>query len=223
MSALSRFLDRHGLDENFRAKAAFGASFAVVAAATVLAPINARAGESSFLADRDSSIGGAGMSQRLQMVAERINDRIGDMAVINRELHRMPDLAHPSNGDIAARIVIEINNRLYQDTPYPQFAEYDMSPLGVPGSLAEGAAMEYAVGAINFQKETLLRATESLKDIVNAYQSGTRNDVDTAIAKMDTVIENYRISEPRVLDNINSSLREMRANDGWERGYNASY
>ena len=218
MSALSKFLDRHGLDEGFRAKAGLYASMAAVAAATLLAPMQALAYDDSYIASRDSRIGGAGMSERLGMVAVRINDRLGDMVAISNALHKMPELARGRDGDLAAKIVIEINNRLYQQTPNPQLADFDLAPLGLPANLAEGATMEYGVSAINFQKQTLQEATSALEDIVAAYQRGTRSDVNRAVDKLDSALENYRVSEPHVLQTIKNSLRNMRTDEGWTRG-----
>lgn len=208
MSALSKFLDRHGLDETFRAKAGFYASLAVVAAAAALAPLKAKAAEDSYLG-RHSPIGGVGISERLGMIAERTNDRLADMVAISRAIRNTPDLNNPHDHGIAAAILIEINNRFYSDTPHPQLAKHDLTPLGLPGNLAEGAAMEYAVSAINFQKETLLEATEALKDIVDAYNHHNTRSVRLGANRLEQALESYRVSEPRVLDSLRSSLRSM--------------
>lgn len=222
MSALSDFLNRHGLDENFRAKAGLFASAAVVAAATLFAPLQAKAGE-SFNPSRDTQIGGAGMAVRLGMIAERTTDRIGDMKAISGALHELRELTHGRDGELAARIVIEINNRLYQDTPHPELAKYDMTKVGLPDTLEEGASMEYAVSAINFQKKTLMEATTALQDIVDAYRSGSRNSINVAVDRFDTILTQYGYSEPRVIETIQSSLAEMRSDEGWVRGKVVEY
>lgn len=222
MTALSKFLDRHGLDTNFRAKAGFFASVAVVAAATALAPLQATAGE-SFIANQDSPIGGAGMAQRLGMIAERTTDRLNDMKAIRQALHTEPDLARPRDGDLAADLLIRINNNLYQDTPYSMLADFDMTRLGLPDTLAEGASMEYAVSSINFQKKTLLDATNALELVVDAYRSGSPRAVDRAIGAFDDVMVNYGHSEKQVLQSIRSNLQQMQSDDGWERGRQAGF
>jgi hypothetical protein len=85
MTALKRFLDRHGLDENLAPKAAFGASAAMVAAIVALTPVKSLAGE-TFYPERDSPIGATGMATRLGMLEVRLpgsspghgEDRLGD-------------------------------------------------------------------------------------------------------------------------------------------------
>ncbi|MDW9481119.1 hypothetical protein GOB57_20960 [Sinorhizobium meliloti] len=217
MSALSKFLDRHGLDNDFRAKAGLFAAATVVAAATLFAPLHARAGQ-SFIPDRDSPIGGAGMAQRMAMIADRTTDRLEDMKTIRKALHTHPDLGRGRDGELAADLLIEINNRLYQDTPYPELARFDMTRLGLPDTLEEGASMEYAASAINFQKKTLLEATNALAVLVDAYNRGSRRDAQRAIESLDEVMATYGYSEKQVLQSIRSSLDEMRSEEGWIRG-----
>lgn len=217
MTALSKFLDRHGLDESFRAKAGLFASVAVVAAATLFAPLQAEAGE-SFMPDRDSPIGGAGMAQRMAMLADRTTDRLEDMKTIRKALHNVPDLARPRDGRLAADILIQLNNQLYQDTPYPELARFDMTRLGLPDTLEEGASMEYAASSINFQKKTLVDATSALELVVDAFKRGSPRAVKQAVASFDQVMTNYGYSENQVIQSIRSSLDEMRSDDGWIRG-----
>lgn len=217
MSALSKFLDRHGLDKDFRAKAGLFASATVVAAVTLFSPFQAKAGE-SFIPDRDSPIGGAGMAQRMAMIADRTADRLEDMKAIRNALHTHPDLGRGRDGALAADLLIAINNRLYQETPYPELAGWDMKRLGLPDTLEEGASMEYAASAINFQKKTLLDATNTLNVLLDAYNRGSRRDAQRAIAALDEVMTNYGHSERQVLQSIRSSLDEMRSEDGWIRG-----
>jgi hypothetical protein len=221
MTALSKFLDRHGLDDTFRAKAGFYAALGTIAAATALAPLDARSQDSYM--GHDSPIGGSGMAQRIEMIAVRTNDRIADMVQIRRAIAQRPDLSNPHDGSLAASILIEVNNRLYRDTPHPGLAKFDMTPLGLPDNLAEGAAMEYAVGAINFQKETLLKSTEALKVIVDAYVNESPRRLRQGIALLDEALETYRVSEERVLENITSSLEEMRTDEGWVRGRTVNF
>jgi hypothetical protein len=217
MTALSKFMDRHGLDEGFRAKAGLFASMAVVAAATLFAPLQAVAGE-SFMPNRDSPIGGVGMAQRMAMIADRTTDRLEDMKTIRKALHNTPDLARPRDGRLAADILIQLNNQLYQDTPYPELARFDMTRLGLPDTLEEGASMEYAASSINFQKKTLLDATNALELLVDAYRSGSPRAVKQAAASFDQVMTTYGYSESQVVQSIRSSLDEMRSDDGWIRG-----
>jgi hypothetical protein len=217
MSALSKFLDRNGLDENFRPKAGLFASIAVVAAATLFAPLQAAAGE-SFTPNRDSPIGGAGMAQRIAVLADRVTDRLEDMKTIRKALHNTPDLARPRDGSLAADILVQLNNNLYQNTPYPELARFDMTKLGLPDTLEEGASMEYAASAINFQKKTLLDATNALQLIVEAYNNGSRRDAQRAVESFDAVMTQYGYSEKQVLQSLRESLEEMRADDGWVRG-----
>ncbi|MBY3433916.1 hypothetical protein HFN89_07110 [Rhizobium laguerreae] len=217
MTALSKFLERHGLDKDLGAKAGLFASAAVVAAATLLAPLHATAGE-SFMADRDSPIGGAGMAQRMAMLADRTTDRLEDMKTIHKALHNTPDLARPRDGSLAADILVRLNNKLYQDTPYPELARFDMTRLGLPDTLEEGASMEYAASAINFQKKTLLDATNALQLVVEAYNSGSPRAVRRAVDSFDQVMTTYGYSENQVLESIRSSLDEMGSDDGWVRG-----
>lgn len=217
MSALSNFLDRHGLDNEFKAKAGLFATASVMAAVALFTPVQANAGQ-SFIPNRDSPIGGAGMAQRMAMIADRTTDRLEDMKTIRNALHTHPDLSRSRDGSLAADLLIEINNRLYQDTPYPELARFDMTKLGLPDTLEEGASMEYAASAINFQKKTLLDATNALEVLVDAYNRGSRRDAQVAIAVFDEVMTNYGHSEKQVLQSIRSSLGEMRSEDGWIRG-----
>lgn len=222
MSALTRFLDRHGLDEGFRAKAGLYASMATVAAVALLTPIQSAAAE-NYNGNRHSPIGGAGMAQRLGMVAERMTDRVEDLKAISDAMKTVPELRNTRDADIAARIVIEINNRLYQDTPYPQLADYDGVELNQPPGLAEGASMGYAIDAINFQKGILAAGNEALVAIVDGYQKGTQRDVNRALSRLDKVLDDYRASEPAVRETLVNSLNEMRSDNGWERGTSVDY
>lgn len=217
MSALSKFLDRHGLDNDFRAKAGLFATATVMATVALFTPLQANAGQ-SFIPDRDSPIGGAGMAQRLAMIADRTTDRLNDMKSIRNSIHNHPDLGRGRDGSLAADLLIEINNRLYQDTPYPELARFDMTKLGLPDTLEEGASMEYATSAINFQKKTLADATNALEVLVDAYNRGSRRDAQVAIAALDEVMTKYGYSEQQVLQSIRSSIDEMRSEDGWIRG-----
>lgn len=217
MSALSKFLACHGLDNDFKAVAGLFATATVMAAAALFAPVQANAGQ-SFTPDRDSPIGGAGMAQRMAMIANRTTDRLEDMKTIRNALHTHPDLGRARDGSLAADLLIEINNRLYQDTPYPELARFDMTKLGLPDTLEEGASMEYAASAINFQKKTLVEATNALEVLVAAYNRGSRRDAQVAIAALDEVMTKYGYSEKQVLHSIRSSLDEMRSEDGWIRG-----
>ena len=217
MSALSKFLDRHGLDGEFRARAAFAASAGVIAAATLFAPLKAKA-EPSFNPELDSPIGGSGMAQRLGMLADRTTDRLADMQAINRALHEMPDLVRGRDGDLAARIVVEINNRLYRDTPHPHIADFDMTRVTVPGTVEEGASMEYAASAINYQKKTLADATEALQSIVDAYRFGDRQRVNAEVNRLDDILSGYAHSHGNTIRTIRESLREMTMEEGWVRG-----
>lgn len=217
MTALSKFLDRHGLDSDFRAKAGLFAAVAVVASATLFAPFQSRAGE-SFMPGRDSPIGGSGMAQRIGMLAERTTDRLDDMKALRQLIHTHPDLGRGRDGGLAADILIKINNRLYQETPYPELSRFDMTRVGVPDTLEEGASMEYAVSALNFQKKTLLDATNALSAVVTAYERGDRRGAQYAIGKLDEVMTTYGHSEKQVLESLRSSLDEMRSDQGWIRG-----
>jgi hypothetical protein len=217
MSALSKFLDRQGLDSDFKAKAGLFATAAVMATVALFTPVQANAGQ-SFIPDRDSPIGGSGMATRMAMIADRTTDRLEDMKTIQKALHSHPDLRRARDGALAADLLIEINNRLYQDTPYPELARFDMTKLGLPDTLEEGASMEYAASAINFQKKTLLDATNALEVLVDAYYRGSRQDAQVAMANLDEVMTNYGHSEQQVLQSIRSSLGEMRSEDGWIRG-----
>ena len=78
MSALSNFLDRHGLDNEFKAKAGLFATASVMAAVALFTPVQANAGQ-SFIPNRDSPIGGAGMAQRMAMIADRTTDRLEEI------------------------------------------------------------------------------------------------------------------------------------------------
>jgi hypothetical protein len=217
MTALSKFLDRHGLDGDFRARPGFIASVTVIAAVALFLPFQTKAGE-SFMPDRDSPIGGVGMAQRMAMIADRTTDRLEDMKAIRNALHTHPDLGRGRNGTLAADLLIEVNNRLYQDTPHPDLARFDMTRLGLPDTLEEGASMEYAVSAINFQKNTLLEATNALNVLLDAYNRGSQRDAQRAIADFDKVMTNYGYSETQVLHSIRTSLDEMRSDGGWIRG-----
>lgn len=218
MSALTRFLDRHGMDENFRAKAGFLASAATIAAVALFTPIQSAAGE-MYNGNRDSPIGGAGIADRIGMVAERVSDRLGDMKVISNKLHTLPELRYGNDGDLAARVVIEINNRLYQDTPHPQLADFDGTKLGLPPGLADAAEMEWAVRAINTQKDVLVEASEALQSIVEAYRMGSRRGVNNSLAVLDNVLANYQSNEVELKQTIVRSMQEMHTDYGWQPGY----
>lgn len=222
MTALRRFLDRHGLDESFRAKATGAAAGAAVMALAVLAPTEAKS-DDIFDPARDTAIGRAAMAERLGAIADRTNDRINDMMAINDAIQRMPSFG--PNGDpdgVKARVLTALHNKLYTDTPHPELARFDFALPGVPENLSDGAAMEYAVDAINLQKSLLAEATRSVEKIVAGWSGGDPGLAREGLADLERVGSRYSALGPQVRGAISGALTEMTREAGW-RGDIASF
>jgi hypothetical protein len=140
------------------------------------------------------------------------------MVLISRALKSAPEFTNPRDGNFSAQILINLDNQLYADTPFPELAKFDFTDVPLPRGLAEGAAMEYAVSAINFQKDTLKKATLALEEMVVGFQTNSSRTVARAANNLETALSDYGVSEPRVLESINTALQDMKTNDGWVRG-----
>jgi hypothetical protein len=114
-----------------------------------------------------------------------------------------------------AELLYNVHQKLYGDSPYRELAKFDFTKLGYPEDLADGAAMEYVVDSINWQKEILARSTQALEHVSSAYQSGDRHEIGAAIRQLNGVLQNYKVSSPQHVATIERGLDRMMQDDSW--------
>lgn len=221
MTALSRFLDRHGLDGQFREKAtrlgdrvAVGTAVGIVAALAALSPIKAHSQD--FDPARDTPIGGAGMAQRMAMLADRTDDRMEDMRQLDVAIHTWDQFKDPhSSMNLKLTTLIRAKEILASKTPHPELSKFDFTLVNVPENLSEGASMEYVADSINAKKDFLIQAATALDSYGNAIRQGNHDREIAAAAKLDAVISKYEQVKPHLDENLRNALREMTSSSGW--------
>lgn len=182
MTALSKFLDRHGIDTKKVATAAAAALIAVMSVATP-APVAA--------ADMMPTV--TITSQNVDLIrksSERVNDHMLDMqqtaAAITEIAGRLT-----ATKKVKFQAANEAEAKFFSDSPNQDIANTDGALLKLAAELPEDSQTVALIEHINWQKTQLLQAHRYLDAMKDSFVNGTKADREMSRQMLEQTLQNY--------------------------------
>lgn len=181
MTALSKFLDRHGIDAK---KVATAAAAALIAVMSVAAPAPAAADMMPTVTITSQNV------DLIQKSSERVDDQMRDMqqtaAAITEIAGRMT-----ATKKVKFQAANEAEAKFLADSPNQDIANTDGMLLKLAAELPEDSQTAALVEHINWQKTQLLQAHRYLDAMKDSFVNGTKADREMSRKMLEDTIENY--------------------------------
>lgn len=188
MSALSRFIDRHGLN-NGRMAATVGGVVLAAVMSTVATPAKA---------DMPSLDVTPQNVEMIQQSSERITDRMQDIAKVKSAIEEISKRMTATKAQ-KFKLSNEADQAAFKDTPNPAIADYDAYLLKIPASVPEDSQLSEFVTHLNWQKAQLQQATSYLDAMKISFTEGNKQMREQAASMLSDLLENYNAQSPKIV------------------------
>jgi cell division protein FtsB len=189
MSTLSRFIDRHGLNNGRMAATLGGITLAAMMSTIIATPAKAE------MASLELTVQNV---EIIQQSSERITDRMKDVAKVKATIEEISKRMTATKAQ-KFKLSNEADRVAFEETPNPAISEYDAYLLKIPASIPEDSQLAEFVTHLNWQKAQLQQATNYLDAMKLSFTDGNKQMREQAANMLSDLLENYNAQSPEVV------------------------